>query len=191
MAIFVALPYGQLADERPCSYTLPCQVEAPASSRRCYTERHAACLCSSDPAETKSGTHLRTCAGMCRAHGIAHQRVTERGGLEGALKAAWRLNTHSVVEVITQPGSANVQHHRRIQDSARRAVLRALQPVSPLTGSPCLEHWWFGDPSPAVNCAPHVHRNLPRTLLVRCRACWVHSSLLQLASAWQGFPHGL
>ena len=81
--------------------------------------------------------HLRMHAGMCRAHGIAHQRVTERASLQGALKAAWRLNTHSVVEVITPPGSANVEHHRRIQDSVRRAVLRALQPVRPLTGSPC------------------------------------------------------
>lgn len=75
---------------------------------------------------------------MCRAHGIAHQRVTERGALQGALRAAWRLNTHSVVEVVTQPGAANVAHHRRIQDAVRRAVLRALQPVSPPTGSPWL-----------------------------------------------------
>lgn len=38
-------------------------------------------------------------AGMCRAHGIAHQAVREAAALPQALQSAWRLNRHSVVEV--------------------------------------------------------------------------------------------
>ena len=68
------------------------------------------------------------CAGMCRAHGIAHQKVTQRADLSKALKAAWALNKHSIVEVITQRDS-NVEHHRRIQNSVKGAVLRALHAV--------------------------------------------------------------
>ena len=75
---------------------------------------------------------------MCRAHGIAHQRVSERGDLQGALAAAWSLNRHSVVEVITPPGAANVEHHRQIQDRVRRAMLRALHSVSTPGGPPML-----------------------------------------------------
>ena len=74
---------------------------------------------------------------MCRAHGIAHQRVSERGDLRVALAAAWSLNRHSVVEVITPAGAANVEHHRRIQERVRRAVLRALHAVSAPGGLPC------------------------------------------------------
>lgn len=70
---------------------------------------------------------------MCRAHGIAHQRVTQRGELRKALLAAWALNKHSVVEVITQRDS-NVGHHRAIQDRVKQAVLRALHTVSPPAG---------------------------------------------------------
>ncbi len=62
---------------------------------------------------------------MCRAHGIAYQRVTEPGGLRGALAAAWGLNRHSVVEVVTAR-RANVAHHRQIQAVVSAAVLRAL-----------------------------------------------------------------
>lgn len=78
-------------------------------------------------------------AGMCRAHGIAHQRVTERGDLRKALQAAWALNKHSVVEVITQRDS-NVTHHRRIQERVRRAVLSALRAVSPPAGARTRRH---------------------------------------------------
>lgn len=46
---------------------------------------------------------LTTCgpvgAGMCRAHGIAHQAVRDAASLPQALESAWRLNRHSVVEV--------------------------------------------------------------------------------------------
>jgi len=65
-------------------------------------------------------------AGMCRAHGIAHQRVTEPGALRGALAAAWGLNRHSVVEVATAR-RANVAHHRTVQAAVGAAVLRALR----------------------------------------------------------------
>ena len=71
-------------------------------------------------------------AGMCRAHGIAHQRVTERQGLGGALRAAWALNKHSVVEVIVGR-DCNVEHHRNIQEQVKAAVLRALRTLAPHT----------------------------------------------------------
>lgn len=77
---------------------------------------------------------MRACAGMCRAHGIAHQKVTERGDLRKALQAAWTLNKHSVVEVITNRDS-NVTHHRSIQERVRQAVLRALRTVSMPAGA--------------------------------------------------------
>ena len=68
-------------------------------------------------------------AGMCRAHGIAHQRVSERQGLQKALQAAWALNTHSVVEVSVDRDS-NVEQHRSIQAAVKAAVLRALHTVT-------------------------------------------------------------
>ena len=68
-------------------------------------------------------------AGMCRAHGIAHQRVSDRQGLQKALQAAWVLNTHSVVEVSIDRGS-NVELHRSIQAAVMAAVLRALRTVT-------------------------------------------------------------
>ena len=68
---------------------------------------------------------LRVRTGMCRAHGIAYQRVAEPGGLRGALAAAWGLNRHSVVEVTTAR-RANVAHHRYVQAAVRAAVSRAL-----------------------------------------------------------------
>ncbi|EIE27179.1 Thiamin diphosphate-binding protein, partial [Coccomyxa subellipsoidea C-169] len=73
-------------------------------------------------------------AGMCRAHGIAHQRVTERVDLRKALQAAWALNKHSVVEVITKRDS-NVGHHRSIQERVRQSLLRALRTVSAPAGA--------------------------------------------------------
>ena len=79
-------------------------------------------------------------AGMCRAHGIAHQRVTERQGLGSALQAAWALNKHSVVEVVVGRDS-NVEHHRNIQAQVKASVLRALRTL-----------------------APHAHGSSPRTL---------------------------
>lgn len=41
------------------------------------------------------------CAGFSRAHGIAHQKVGTVDDLQEALQAAWGLNKHSIVEVIT------------------------------------------------------------------------------------------
>ncbi|GIL93104.1 hypothetical protein Vretifemale_20563 [Volvox reticuliferus] len=58
---------------------------------------------------------------MCRAQGIPHQRVTTPEGLVPALQAAWGINRHSVVEVITDR-STNVELHRRIQAAALRAA---------------------------------------------------------------------
>ena len=69
---------------------------------------------------------------MCRAHGIAHQRVTERQGLGSALRAAWALNKHSVVEVVVGRDS-NVEHHRNIQEQVKACVLRALRTLAPHT----------------------------------------------------------
>ena len=93
-----------------------------------------AILCIHDPFIGVSVTShcLSMAAGMCRAHGIAHQRVTERQGLHSALKAAWALNKHSVVEVIVGRDS-NVEHHRNIQAAVKAAVLRALYTLTPDT----------------------------------------------------------
>ena len=62
---------------------------------------------------------------MCRAHGIAHQRITTPGDLAPALTAARGLNKHSVVEVITSR-DGNMQQHKAIQAAVRRAVVGAL-----------------------------------------------------------------
>lgn len=66
---------------------------------------------------------------MCRAHGLAHQRVSDRQELQKALRAAWALNTHSVVEVSVDRDS-NVEQHRSIQAAVKAAVLRALRTVT-------------------------------------------------------------
>ena len=71
-------------------------------------------------------------AGMCRAHGIAHQRVSDRQGLQKALQAAWALNTHSVVEVSVDRNS-NVEQHRSIQAAVKAAVLRTLRTLRTVT----------------------------------------------------------
>lgn len=62
---------------------------------------------------------------MCRAHGIAHQKVVHPSDLAPALRSAWDLNRHSVVEVFTNR-LTNVDHHRSIQSAVAAAVLRAL-----------------------------------------------------------------
>lgn len=52
-------------------------------------------VCLANPPHTLPRT-----AGICRAHGVPHQRVAGRPSeLEPALRAAWGLNRHSVVEV--------------------------------------------------------------------------------------------
>lgn len=64
-------------------------------------------------------------AGMCRAQGLAHQKVTQPNELRTALEAARGLNQHSVVEVITSR-EANVAQHRSIQEVVRQAVCAAV-----------------------------------------------------------------
>ena len=74
-------------------------------------------------------------AGMCRAQGIAHQKVTAVQELAGALHAAWALKRHSVLEVITARDS-NVDQHRQLQAAVQQAVRQAatlLMPAAPGT----------------------------------------------------------
>ena len=65
-------------------------------------------------------------AGICRAHGLTHQRVNQPQELSKALAAARGLNKHSVVEVITSR-ETNVGQHRDIQEAVKEAVLHALK----------------------------------------------------------------
>ena len=60
-------------------------------------------------------------AGMCRAHGIPHVKVSTSEELRAALKSAWGLNRHSVIEAITDRGS-NVDNHRRIQEEVKKVI---------------------------------------------------------------------
>lgn len=60
-------------------------------------------------------------AGMCRAHGIPHVRVSSPEELRTALKSAWGLNRHSVIEAITDRGS-NVDNHRQVQATVKEAI---------------------------------------------------------------------
>ena len=65
-------------------------------------------------------------AGMCRAQGIAHQRVSSPEELSPALHSAWALHRHSVVEVITGRDS-NVDQHRQLQAAVQQAVSHAIR----------------------------------------------------------------
>lgn len=69
-------------------------------------------------------------AGLCQAHGIAHQKVTTQEQLAPALHNAWALNKPSVVEVVTNRHS-NVEHHRGIQAAVRQAVAQAALQAAP------------------------------------------------------------
>jgi isochorismate synthase/2-succinyl-5-enolpyruvyl-6-hydroxy-3-cyclohexene-1-carboxylate synthase/2-succinyl-6-hydroxy-2,4-cyclohexadiene-1-carboxylate synthase/O-succinylbenzoate synthase len=73
-------------------------------------------------------------AGLCRAHGVPHVRVADGAELAEALRAAWGLNRHSVVEVATERG-ANVAHHRAIAAAAAAAVEGALGALLPAAGA--------------------------------------------------------
>ena len=64
-------------------------------------------------------------AGICRAHGIPHQNVSQLEDLGQALRSAWGLRRHSVVEVKT-PKEGNVDLHRQLQASVAAAVRRTL-----------------------------------------------------------------
>jgi isochorismate synthase/2-succinyl-5-enolpyruvyl-6-hydroxy-3-cyclohexene-1-carboxylate synthase/2-succinyl-6-hydroxy-2,4-cyclohexadiene-1-carboxylate synthase/O-succinylbenzoate synthase len=70
---------------------------------------------------------------MCRAQGIPHAKVSSLSDLHAALQCNWGFNRHSVIEVATNR-LTNVDHHRRVQRAAQRALqrtLRALQPLVP------------------------------------------------------------
>ena len=60
-------------------------------------------------------------AGMCRAQGIPHMRVTNLAELETSLKSSWDLNRHCVFEVVTSIES-NVKHHEDIKRAVRCAL---------------------------------------------------------------------
>ncbi|KAI8463273.1 MAG: thiamine diphosphate-binding protein, partial [Monoraphidium minutum] len=62
--------------------------------------------------------------GMCRAQGVPHQRVTGPAELPRALRAAWGLNRHSVVEVVTSRGD-NLGLHKALQSEVAAAVRHA------------------------------------------------------------------
>lgn len=79
---------------------------------------------------------------MCRAQGLAHQKVTTPQELTPALAAARGLNKHSVVEVVTSR-ETNVRNHLDIQEAVRRAVGSALADrvgEPPSCGPCCGEH---------------------------------------------------
>ena len=67
---------------------------------------------------------------MCRAQGIPHLKVSGAAELRTALRSAWALNRHSVVEVVTDRAS-NVSRHRTIQAAAQAAMARALPLLRP------------------------------------------------------------
>ena len=60
-------------------------------------------------------------AGMCRAQGIPHMRVTSLAELEKSLRSSWALNRHCVLEVVTNIES-NVCHHDEIKEAVSRAL---------------------------------------------------------------------
>ncbi len=71
---------------------------------------------------------------MCRAQGIAHQRVGSLGELSPALQSAWALHRHSVVEVVTGRDS-NVDQHRQLQAAVQQGVRHAMRLLTILTSS--------------------------------------------------------
>jgi isochorismate synthase/2-succinyl-5-enolpyruvyl-6-hydroxy-3-cyclohexene-1-carboxylate synthase/2-succinyl-6-hydroxy-2,4-cyclohexadiene-1-carboxylate synthase/O-succinylbenzoate synthase len=74
---------------------------------------------------------------MCRAQGIPHIKVATAADLRTALRSAWALNRHSVVEVTTDRAS-NVDRHRQIQRAAQAAMAAAL---------PLLQLWQSAGPA--------------------------------------------
>ena len=54
-------------------------------------------------------------AGLCRAQGIPHMRVTSMSELKKSLESSWQLNRHCVLEVVTEIRS-NVDHHELIKE---------------------------------------------------------------------------
>ncbi|KAG7671813.1 putative Protein PHYLLO, chloroplastic [Nannochloris sp. 'desiccata'] len=74
-------------------------------------------------------------AGMCRAHGIPHIKVASPEELRTALRSAWGLNRHSVIEAITDR-EANVIRHREIQAAVQEALNSSFARASTLAAVP-------------------------------------------------------
>jgi len=70
-------------------------------------------------------------AGMCRAHGIPHIKVASPEELRTALRSAWGLNRHSVIEAVTDR-EANVIRHREIQAAVKEALSNTFARASSL-----------------------------------------------------------
>ena len=121
---------GDLTDMSAKKEALVCTVHNVKLRIEC-------CLCAEEFASmwaTPSNVELE---GLCRAHHIPFQRVTDPNGLQPALQTAWSLNAPSVVEVITDR-STNVEAHRCIQracNSATRRTLECLLPTLPYAAS--------------------------------------------------------
>ena len=75
-------------------------------------------------------------AGMCRAQGIPHQKVSRCEELQPALHSAWALHRHSVVEVITGRDS-NVDQHRQLQTAVQHAVKHGMKLLSHSMSGQC------------------------------------------------------
>jgi isochorismate synthase/2-succinyl-5-enolpyruvyl-6-hydroxy-3-cyclohexene-1-carboxylate synthase/2-succinyl-6-hydroxy-2,4-cyclohexadiene-1-carboxylate synthase/O-succinylbenzoate synthase len=73
-------------------------------------------------------------AGLCRAQGIPHMRVTCLSDLEHSLKSSWALNRHCILEVVTDIES-NVSHHEDI----KKAVMEALNENYTMPGTKYLD----------------------------------------------------
>lgn len=70
--------------------------------------------------------------------------MTAPGALAPALRAAWGLNRHSVVEVVTDRGT-NVELHRLVQVCARahaRACACVRDGAAPAQALPLPFGWW-------------------------------------------------
>ena len=82
------------------------------------------CMIKQQGTKTLTDSIMPCLAGMCRAQGIAHQKVTAAEDLAGALHSAWALKRHSVLEVITGRDT-NVDQHRQLQAAVQQAVHQA------------------------------------------------------------------
>ena len=60
-------------------------------------------------------------AGICRAQGIPHMRVSSLSDLEKSLKSSWSLNRHCVLEVVTDI-ELNVNHHSIIKKEVTESL---------------------------------------------------------------------
>jgi hypothetical protein len=97
----------------PCTWhPSPACKHTLHTNRRTFTHahmllRHVPCTWHPSPVckhthctQTDAHSHMHTCStGMCRAHGIPHQRASTPEEYQQALNSAWGLNRHSVVEV--------------------------------------------------------------------------------------------